>query len=111
MAQQNQNMPSINEEIEMDLVDHHRTPVALLYNHAQRKELLMTTSQNQHPILPHPNTPSRSQRLAQATADFVMSGLIIVFWLVVGVAGLGAAYIAVTAVIWVIKLARAALGV
>ena len=71
---------------------------------------MATPQQQQGPVPPHPNAPSKPQQIAQTMADFVRSGLLIVFWLVVAAAGLGAAYIALHAVMWAINLSRSALG-
>ena len=69
-----------------------------------------TPPQNQGPVLHHPNTPSKPQHVARTIGDVVASGLVIAFWVVAGAAGLGAAYIALRAVIWAVELAKAALG-
>ena len=62
------------------------------------------------PSLSMTDPSSKSQRLARAVADVVRSGLIILFWIVVAVAGLSGAFVVLKIVLFLLRLANRALG-
>ena len=66
---------------------------------------------NQQPVGRGPSQRPSPQRIAAAIADYVRAALTVTAWLVLGAAGLGAAYVAIKAVIWAVKLAQQALGI
>jgi len=73
----------------------------------------MTSSPNQ-PNMPlyvtPPPSPPRIQIWAAKIGEVVRSGLMILFWLLVGAAGLAAGYICLRAILWGVRLIQIALG-
>ena len=60
-----------------------------------------------------PNPPNRRSPadIAQAVADWIRVGLMIIASLICAACGLGVAYICLRALIWAIKLGQGALGI
>jgi hypothetical protein len=71
----------------------------------------MTQTPNNPPQWPPPVPPKTDlRRFANRFGDYIRSALVILGWAVVGAAGLGAAWIALRAILWAAGLAQNALG-